>query len=226
MSKWLASVQSLGEAETLLSCLPDILDMKNPAQGALGALPVDTVSEIVRLIDGRCLTSATIGDLPMQAELISKAMINMTASGVDYVKIGLFPDDDLQQCIKDLSDVVKKLKIPVIAVLFADKMPKFDCISQLKESGFNGVMVDTAIKNGQHLRDHWNKQKLSSFVKAVKEQDMLCGLAGALRLEDIAPLRSLNADYLGFRSALCQQRQRKASLEIKNVKKVQKAIED
>ena len=214
MSKWLASVQSLDETQSLLTCLPDILDMKNPAQGALGALPVDTVSEIVRLIDGRCLTSATIGDLPMQAELISKAMVNMAASGVDYVKIGLFPGDNLQQCINDLSDVVKNLKTAVIAVLFADKMPDFDCISLLNESGFDGVMVDTAIKNGQHLRDHWNKQKLSHFVKAVKEQDMLCGLAGALRLEDIAPLRSLNADYLGFRSALCKKRQRKSLLQL------------
>ena len=226
MSKWLASVQSLEEAKSLLSCLPDILDMKNPAQGALGALSVDTVSEIVTLINGRCLTSATIGDLPMQAELISKAMINMTASGVNYVKIGLFPDANLQQCIKELENTVKKLKTPVIAVLFADKMPNFDCISLLKESGFKGVMVDTAIKNGLHLRDHWNEQQLTTFVKAVKEQDMLCGLAGALRLEDITPLRSLNADYLGFRSALCQQRQRKASLDIKLVEQVEKRFKD
>ncbi|RLA00090.1 MAG: hypothetical protein DRQ42_06280, partial [Gammaproteobacteria bacterium] len=40
MSKWLASVQSLEEAQTLLPVLPDILDMKNPAEGALGALKV------------------------------------------------------------------------------------------------------------------------------------------------------------------------------------------
>ena len=224
MSKWLASVQSLDEAQTLLSCLPDILDMKNPAQGALGALPVDTVSEIVTLINGRCLTSATIGDLPMQAELISKAMINMTASGVNYVKIGLFPDANLQQCIKELENTVKKLKTPVIAVLFADKMPNFDCISLLKESGFKGVMVDTAIKNGLHLRDHWNEQQLTTFVKAVKEQDMLCGLAGALRIEDIPLLQPLNADYLGFRSALCQQGQRKSLLQLERVEQIKLAI--
>lgn len=225
MSKWLASVQSLEEAQSLLTCLPDILDMKNPAQGALGALSVGTVSEIVRLIDGRCLTSATIGDLPMQAALISKAMIKMTASGVDYVKIGLFPDSDLQPCIEALATTVKMLETPVIAVLFADKMPEFDCISQLKESGFNGVMIDTAIKNGQHLRDHWNKQQLASFVAAVKQQDMLCGLAGALRIEDIAPLRLFNADYLGFRSALCQQQQRKDSLELGLVKLIKREIQ-
>lgn len=224
MSKWLASVQSLDEAQTLLTCLPDILDMKNPAQGALGALSVETVSEIIRLIDGRCMTSATIGDLPMQADLISKAMINMADSGVDYVKIGLFPSADLQQCIKELEDTVKNLQTSTIAVLFADKMSDFDCIAVLKGSGFKGVMIDTAIKNGQHLRDHWNEQQLSTFVKAVKEQNMLCGLAGALRIEDIPLLRPLNANYLGFRSALCQQRQRKALLQLELAEDLRQAI--
>lgn len=224
MTKWLASVQSLEEAKILLPVLPDILDMKNPAQGALGALPVETVSNIVTMIGGRCQTSATIGDLSMQADIISGAMIAMANSGVDYVKIGLFPDGELEQCIKDLADTVKKLKTPVIAVLFADKILNFDCIALLKDSGFNGVMVDTAIKNGKHLRDHWNEQQLAHFVKSVKDKDMLCGLAGSLRLEDIALLLQLNADYLGFRSALCQQLQRKSLLQLENAEQIQKAI--
>lgn len=225
MSKWLASVQSLDESQTLLTCLPDILDMKDPAQGALGALNVEIVSKIVSLIAGRCQTSATIGDLPMQADLISKAMIGMARSGVDYVKIGLFPDSGLEKCIKDLEKTVKNLKTPVIAVLFADKMPNFDCIGVLKASGFQGVMIDTAIKKGQHLRDHWNEQQLRAFVKAVKEQDMLCGLAGALRLEDIPLLRPFNADYLGFRSALCKKRQRKTLLQLELAKQLKRAIQ-
>lgn len=224
MSKWLASVQSLEEAKTLLPVLPDILDMKNPSQGALGALSVAIVSEIVTVIDGRCQTSATIGDLPMQAELIKKAMINMASSGVDYVKIGLFPDENLQHCIIELAETVKKLSTPVIAVIFADSSPAEDCLPLLQASGFHGVMVDTAIKNGQHLLDHWDLLKLEQFVGAAKQHNLLCGLAGALRLEDVTVLRPLAADYLGFRSALCLQRQRTSSLQINLAKQLQRAI--
>lgn len=224
MSKWLASVQSLEEAQTLLPLLPDILDMKNPAEGALGALKVDLVSQIVTLIDGRCQTSATIGDLPMQADVIKSAMIEMASAGVDFVKIGLFPDDNLTSCILSLAETVKKLKAPVIAVIFADKAPAIDCLPLLKASGFHGVMVDTAIKNGQHLLEHWDLLKLAAFVKSAHQQNMLCGLAGALRYEDIPVLRPLGADYLGFRSAICQRRERTSTLQLTFAEQIQHAI--
>ena len=47
ITKWLASVESLEEAKSLVEQLPHILDMKNPSEGALGALNHQTVTEIV-----------------------------------------------------------------------------------------------------------------------------------------------------------------------------------
>ncbi|MFW5427519.1 MAG: (5-formylfuran-3-yl)methyl phosphate synthase [Methylophagaceae bacterium] len=225
MTKWLASVQSLEEAKILLPVLPDILDMKDPSKGALGVLPVETVADIVNMIDGRCLTSATIGDLPMQADVISKAMIAMAKSDVDYIKIGLFPESKLTECIKTLAETVKNLEKPVIAVLFADKSIDLDIISLLKTSGFTGVMIDTAIKNGQGLLDHWDNSQLIHFVNTVQQHEMLCGVAGALKIEDIAELKPLNADYLGFRSALCKQQQRKENLRLPLARQVKEVIE-
>lgn len=62
ITKWLASVESLEEARLLVEQLPDILDMKNPSKGALGALNHQTVTEIVNWINKGCLCSATVGD--------------------------------------------------------------------------------------------------------------------------------------------------------------------
>ncbi|MFW5451705.1 MAG: (5-formylfuran-3-yl)methyl phosphate synthase [Methylophagaceae bacterium] len=224
MSKWLASVQSLEEARTLSAALPDILDMKNPSQGALGALSVDTVTQIVMLIDGRCQTSATIGDLPMQATLIQTAMIEMASSNVDYIKIGLFPDSNLSDCIIELTATIKKLKTPVIAVIFADKPPSFDFLPLLKASGFHGVMVDTAIKDGQHLLKHWDLLQLDNFISTARQHNLLCGLAGALRYEDINVLQPLGADYLGFRSALCAQHLRTSTIALHLVEQIQQSL--
>jgi len=224
MTKWLASVQSLQEAQTLLPVLPDILDIKNPAEGALGALDTITVAQIVRLVSTRCQTSATVGDLPMQADLINPAMQAMATSGVDYVKVGLFPDSGLISCIEAMADTVKRLSVPVIAVLFADKMPDETVIPRLKQSGFEGVMVDTAIKDGRHLQDYWDQQQLREFIDEAEQHDLLCGLAGALRYEHIADLQFLGADYLGFRSALCHNHTRTNALQIDLALQIQQAM--
>lgn len=212
MSKWLASVQSIEEAKTLSACLPDILDLKNPAQGALGALSLAEVKTIVSWLDGRCMSSATVGDLPMNAEIIAPAINAMAATGVDYVKVGLFADVNMKACLSELQLLLTTLQTPVIAVVFADQTSAVD-MAAIKQAGFAGVMVDTATKNGLRLHEHWTEQQLRHFVKQAQEHNMLCGLAGALAIEDIAFLKPLDADYLGFRSALCEKRQRTQKLQ-------------
>jgi uncharacterized protein (UPF0264 family) len=213
MTRWLASVQSLEEAQSLVEHLPDILDMKNPSQGALGALTHQTVTEIVRWINHRCLCSATVGDLTMQADILTAAILDMAATGVDYVKIGIFDEPDLSRCIEQLESTIKAINTPVIAVMFADQLPAQKMITTLAKAGFAGVMLDTATKNGQGLLEHLSIQSLETFVFEAKSARLLCGLAGALKIENIQQLRPLEADYLGFRSALCHQQTRTSFLD-------------
>lgn len=211
-TKWLASVQSLDEARSLATCLPDILDMKQPSQGALGALPLSVVGEIVNWVQKRCLTSATVGDLPMQSDIIAPALQAMSHTGVDYVKLGLFGGPQQQECLQQLKPVIEKLSTPVIAVIFADIPTYKEVIRDVKSAGFQGVMVDTAYKTGTSLLDLWSTAALAAFIKEARQEQLICGLAGALRVEDIPVLSLLHPDYLGFRSALCPQRERKRSL--------------
>lgn len=224
MTKWLASVQSLEEAQTLVAHLPDILDMKNPSQGALGALNHQTVAEIVHWINKRCLCSATVGDLTMQAEVIAPAIDDMAATGVDFVKIGLFAEPELLQCVEQLAVNIKTLQTPVIAVLFADQLPEQNLIPALKKAGFAGVMLDTAHKNGLGLLNHLPLHRLEDFIVEAKQSGLLCGLAGALKIDDITILKPLDADYLGFRSALCLQQRRTNRLDPDLAKQLQNQI--
>ncbi len=225
MTKWLASVQSLDEAKTLEQTLPDILDLKDPASGALGALPLSVVKSVVAWVDGRCETSATIGDQLMKAEIISPAVNAMAATGVDYVKVGLFADPALESCLSGLKQTLSELNRPVIAVIFADQTKDICLVSSIKQAGFSGVMVDTASKNGQGLLQHWSEAELSSFITEARKHGMLCGMAGALAIEDIDSLESLGADYLGFRSALCERRQRTATLQAERALAIQQRLQ-
>ena len=96
MTGMLASVNCVAEALLVLEAGVDIIDLKQPALGALGALDIIVVQEIVTEVNQRCPVSATIGDLPMQPQVVFNAVKAMAETGVDYVKIGFFPGGNNQ----------------------------------------------------------------------------------------------------------------------------------
>ncbi|MFA5921292.1 MAG: (5-formylfuran-3-yl)methyl phosphate synthase [Methylococcaceae bacterium] len=223
MTGMLASVNSVAEALLVLSADVDIIDLKQPALGALGALDIDTVKQIVAGIDGRCPVSATIGDLPMQPDPVFNAVKAMAETGVDYIKIGFFPGDDWQGTVKKLSALTGQNRA-LIAVLFADTQPDPGIMSLLKDAGFTGVMLDTMNKQKGSLTQLMAKMEISQFVTQAKVLQLLCGLAGSLRLEDIPELMPYKADYLGFRGALCQEHNRVGELNKQAVIQIKCAI--
>ena len=225
MTGMLASVNSLEEALLALSAGVDIIDLKQPALGALGALDIATVKQVVAEVAGRCPISATIGDLPMQPDPVFDAVKAMAETSVDYIKIGFFPGGDWQGTLNKLS-VLTGQSPALVAVLFADTQPDLNIIGLLKEAGFTGVMLDTRNKKNGSLTQLMAKIDIARFVTQAKAQQMLCGLAGSLRLEDISGLMSYKADYLGFRGALCQGHNRVEALNKQSVFKIRHAIKN
>src|SRR5436190_23609999 len=85
----LASVTSLAEAKLALGADVDIIDLKDPTSGALGALPVAVGRDVVTWIGGRKPVSATIGDVTSgSADQLRHSIAATAACGVDYVKVG------------------------------------------------------------------------------------------------------------------------------------------
>ena len=202
MTRMLASVATLQEARLAAECGVDIIDLKNPAAGALGALPLDTVARIVRELRGRAPLSATVGDLPMEPVTIRAAAEAMAATGVDFVKLGCFPGGDWPGVFAALKPLAARGE-RLVAVLFADDAIELDWLPMLAKAGFTGAMLDTANKQGGSLTTLRDGRFLGEFVDETHRAGLLCGLAGSLRAVDIAPLSRLNPDYLGFRGALC-----------------------
>jgi uncharacterized protein (UPF0264 family)/CheY-like chemotaxis protein len=224
MTGMLASVNSIEEALQALSANIDIIDLKQPSQGALGALETDLVKTIVNEINGRCPVSATVGDLPMQPEIVFQAVKAMAETGVDYVKIGFFPGDDWQGTIEQLATFPRSMSL--IAVLFADTQVDFAVIDSLKDAGFKGIMLDTMNKNNGSLIQVMAKTDIARFVRLAKDRSLLCGLAGSLRLKDIPELMPYQPDYLGFRGALCLEHNRTAQLSRTSIMQIKQAIDD
>lgn len=213
MTEMLASVSNLEEALFVLNTSVDIIDLKQPTEGALGALATETVTQIVQRVNKKKPVSATVGDLPMQAELIFNAVLAMADTGVDYIKIGFFPGGDRQNTLTKLSKITEQ-GYNLIAVLFADTQPDMSLVEDLKNTGFAGVMLDTMDKSNGSLSQVMVLSDIKDFVTTTRDFQLLCGLAGSLKAKDIPELIQLEVDYLGFRGALCKMNNRTSELDI------------
>lgn len=199
---FLASVTSIREARLAAGCGADIIDCKDPARGALGALSVATVTAI-RLLLGKDMTlSATIGDLESEPAAVSQAVIAMARSGCDLVKIGFFPGGEAAATIAALGRLDLGT-VRLVGLLLADRAPDFNLIEAMARAGFVGVMLDTAGKTGGSLRAHIPEPGLARFVDEARTRGLFAGFAGSLAISDIAALLRLKPNVLGFRGALC-----------------------
>ena len=223
MPKFLASVTDLAEARLAATAGADIIDLKDPASGALGALPHARIVDVVKGLGPGHTSSATVGDLPNDPGRVVAAVQTTAATGVDFVKVGLFADAGAR-------DVVAALRTPaahgvaIVVVLFADRAPDMDLIDSCMDAGCAGVMLDTADKSNGHLLAHMDPGALGDFVERTRRAGGLCGLAGSLRLCDIPALAGLGPDYLGFRGALCQQANRRAGVQLDAIKAVREML--
>jgi FolB domain-containing protein len=222
MTLFLASVTGTEEAQVALAHGADIVDLKDPAKGALGALSKATVRAAVAGIAGARPVSAVIGDLPMRPEAIVGAASAMIDTGVDFIKVGLFPEPAREACIRALHALARTTKI--IGVMFADLAPDAALIPVMADAGFAGAMLDTARKGGGRLLDHRDIPALREFVAACRSHGMLAGLAGSLETPDVPRLLLLQPDVLGFRTALCAGRVRTAPIDAAAVDVVRELI--
>jgi len=224
VTRLLASVRNDREAVMALAGGADIIDLKEPANGALGAVAAAIQLKVVQTVAGVCPVSATIGDLPMVAETLSRAIATTANTGVDIVKVGLPQLQQHRDCLQALSDNTAR-GVQVVAVLFAEHRPALQLLDELAQCGCLGVMLDTADKSSGHLRSLVDQASLSAFVRHACGLGLMSGLAGSLTIADIEPLMQLNPDYLGFRGALCESGARTERLSISALARVRKVFD-
>lgn len=209
----LASVKSTAEVHLALEWGADIIDLKDPANGALGALPLQTLRDAVAQVAHRRPVSATIGDLPaMQPKALAAAAAAVAATGVDFVKVGFFPCTDRRPCLQALASLVNQ-GAAIIIVLFADYGIDVAIAEDAARHGMTGIMLDTAAKEGSSLRDMASEQELDKFLRNARSLGLLTGLAGSLCARDVSSLLPLRPDYLGFRGGLCVNGRRGQELD-------------
>lgn len=219
MNGMLASVTSVQEAKIVMNFDVDIIDIKNPSTGALGAQPIHKVKDIVGFIDKRRMTSATIGDVKNGGDELYQFIMSMAETGVDFVKVGLFDNQVKEQFLMPVKQAASK-NVAIVIVLFAEDYHEEYLLNPLLDIGLKGVMIDTRLKNEIGLCNILSIETLTDFTYKAKHHGLLTGLAGSLRSEDIPQLLTCHADYLGFRGALCVANERRKSISQSAIKNI------
>jgi uncharacterized protein (UPF0264 family) len=208
----LVSVVSAREARRAVAGGADIVDVKDPRQGPLGAPSPRVVSEIVQAVAGAAPISVALGDLPDPSRAAALA-------GIAYVKAGLRGAERLDRAASVMSAIADAVgpQIAVIAATYADARvldpPALEPASLpalVERTGIAGALVDTFVKDGRGLYGWCSEAELAELVDRTRAAGGTFGVAGQLRLGE---LRRVDADIVGVRSAVCAGGDRTGELD-------------
>ena len=221
MTALLISVKNTAEALLALEAGADIIDLKDPNVGALGALDLCATQQIVQAIAGRTHLSATIGENHASTNALISEIEARAQLGVTFIKVAvsqLFYEANFLREMAKLSEVGVK----IVAVFFADEKPDLSLLEALQTAGFYGAMLDTKNK-ANNLFNLQTKLALHRFVELCEIRQLKSGLAGSLKPQHVDDLLKINSTYIGFRGGVCDNWERKSTLsghkveEIKNM---------
>lgn len=209
----LVSAINLEEAKEARLGGADILDVKNPKEGSLGANFPWVIKQISDFANGEIIVSTTIGDVPYKPGTVSLAALGSAVSGSDYVKVGLYGTKNYDQALEVMTAVVRTIKeydenIIVVACGYADAYKTGSILPDeiprvAKDSKSDIAMLDTYIKDGHTLTDHMNNNQLKDFVQTAHDYGLKVALAGSVNKNDIKLLKDIGCDIMGVRGCVC-----------------------
>ena len=221
MTQLLISVKNAEEAQLALDACVDIIDLKDPNVGALGALGVEETLRILQVVDGLAIVSATVGEQHIYLNDLAVAIEARAEMGVDIVKIAVSPLFYDENFIVELAKLTI-VGIKIVAVFFADTKLDFNLLPMLKKAGFYGAMLDTQAKQ-RNLLQVQTVTSLQTFTHKCDQYDLRSGFAGSLRLQHVMELLAFKPNYIGFRGGVCDNLLRNHALvpnkviELKNM---------
>jgi uncharacterized protein (UPF0264 family) len=210
----LVSVVHEDEVEPAVAGGADIIDVKNPREGSLGANFPHVIRRVRTLTPSEVPVSAAIGDAPNLPGLLALAAAGAATCGVQYIKVGLLGPRSSEDALLMLTEVRRAARaqcptVLVVATAYADahridSFPPPLLPDVAARAGADGCMLDTASKVDGNLFTALSVRELEGFVAGCRANGLVCALAGSLRMEDVPLMRKLAPDIIGVRTAVCR----------------------
>jgi (5-formylfuran-3-yl)methyl phosphate synthase len=215
----LVSVVSAEEARRAVAGGADIVDVKDPEEGALGAPAPRVLSDVLRAVRPAAPVSVALGDLPDLPHTAALAARGAALSGAGYVKVGLRGVRELGRAVAMMRAVADAVgpQTAVVAAAYADA----DTLDPpalapawlpllVERTGIAGALVDTFVKDGRGLYGWLSESELVELIARTRRAGAIFGVAGQLRRGEFTRVA---ADVVGVRSAVCRGDDRTAELE-------------
>ena len=206
----LVSARNAADAAAALAGGADILDAKEPSAGALGAVTIEVLRELLSTVNAARPVSAALGDANERAAL-ERRVGACAAEGVAFVKIGFAGMTDAARVTDLIASAVGAARAhacAVVAVGYADatRVGGIECdalFDAAARGGAAGVLIDTADKAGPGLLQLSPPAALRRYVSAAHDRGLSIAMAGKLSSADLAVVRDMGADIAGVRGAAC-----------------------
>lgn len=225
----LVSVRNATEARLALDAGVDILDVKEPSHGSLGAASDDVLAEIGQIAancPGRLFTAA-LGEL---TNLICSSRLPAIPAGFGLLKVGLSECRSLPDWSMQWAHVRESLEfragkrfewagVAYVDDLAADCPPVHHVLEAAIEAGCRFLLLDTWSKSAGRLTDFFSDQALTELGRRCRETGLQLAVAGRLRLEDVTDSLLAATDVVAVRSAVCRNQQREGAIESEAIQK-------
>ena len=219
----LVSLRKLDELSKEIINEVDILDLKDPLNGSIGAWDLQDIKKVICRFKNQIQISATLGDIFNNDKFLIK-LKQFDKLDLDYIKFGL-----LSFNIKNLFDKItflgeRKFKTKLVCVVFVDISDNFKFVykklDSFHASGIKYLMLDTYDKNNGDLLSFCSISNLDKFISKCRKFDIKTGLAGSLKESQIPLMMKLKPNILGFRSAICKLNKRMSEVDTRKLKKI------
>lgn len=203
MAGLLVSVRNAREAQAALNGGADLIDVKEPLAGSLGAATPQIWREIAQVVDDRKPLSAALGEL---ADWDG----SLPPEPFKYVKWGLsgLRGNGLRERLASaFFDVAETSLIPV-AVAYADfenaGCPRpLEILELAAGMGAPVLLIDTFVKDGRGLLDFCDLEAIATLRHRSAGMGMALALAGSLNQATIETLAPFGPDWFAVRGAVC-----------------------
>jgi (5-formylfuran-3-yl)methyl phosphate synthase len=206
----LISVRSAAEAAVALAGGANVIDVKEPSRGSLGAADGSVVASVVAGVGGRVPVSAALGELDSFSTNGKSDFSGPLPPGVALAKLGLAGCRARSDWPKRWQAVMAGLSVAArpVAVVYADwrsaaAPPPEEVLAIAVELGCPALLVDTWGKSDGPLPDHWPPGQLAPFIDRVRARGLAIVLAGSLSGASLATAVQLGPDLIAVRGAAC-----------------------
>jgi uncharacterized protein (UPF0264 family) len=218
MAGLLISVTNADEASLALVGGADVIDVKQPRRGALGAPSRRALAAVSQVVGGRVPLSVALGELSESVDRLSL----LTTTGLVFAKVGL-AQVGAEWCERWTSLVAQyPASVRPVAVAYADHgaarspCPR-DVLGMAERLGCKALLIDTYGKGRGGLLDFLSVSELHDLVGQAQDGGLLAVVAGSLDTVTISRILDVGPDYVAVRGAACLGG-RKGRLDLQRVR--------